>query len=107
VEFAKQLAAEIHQQFIAVVREGRGKRLKETPETFSGLIWSGQKSIELGLADGIGSLEYVAREVVKAEEIVDFTQKENIAEKFAKRFGASVGAAIAEYAVRVSPNLVQ
>jgi len=106
-EFAKQLAAEIHQQFIAVVREGRGKRLKETPDTFSGLIWSGQKSIELGLADGIGSLDYVAREVVKAEEIVDFTQKENIAEKFAKRFGASVGSAIAEYAVRVSPNILQ
>jgi len=105
VEFARQLAGEIHQQFIAVVREGRGKRLKETPETFSGLIWSGQKSIELGLADGIGSLDYVAREVVKAEEIVDYTQKENFAEKFAKRFGASVGAAIAEYAVRVSPNL--
>jgi len=107
VEFAKKLAEEIHQQFIAVVREGRGKRLKETPETFSGLIWSGQKSIELGLADGIGSLDYVAREVVKAEEIVDFSQKENIAEKLAKRFGASVGSAIAEYAVRVSPNILQ
>jgi protease-4 len=107
VEFAKQLAAEIHQQFIAVVREGRGKRLKETPETFSGLIWSGQKSIELGLTDGIGSLDYVAREVVKAEEIVDFTQKENFAEKFAKRFGASVGTAIAAYAVRVSPGVLQ
>ena len=107
VEFAKKLAEEIHQQFISVVREGRGKRLKETPETFSGLIWSGQKSIELGLVDGIGSLDYVAREVVKAEEIVDYTQKENFAEKFAKRFGASVGAAIAAYAVRVSPNLLQ
>src|SRR3954468_14665643 len=102
VEFAKKLAEEIHQQFIGVVREGRGKRLKETPELFSGLIWSGQKSIDLGLADGIGSLDYVAREVVKAEEIVDFTQKENFAEKVAKRFGASVGAAIAEYAVRAS-----
>src|SRR5712671_7039962 len=107
VEYAKQLAAEIHQQFIGVVREGRGKRLKETPETFSGLIWSGQKSIELGLADGIGSLDYVAREVVKAEEIVDYTQKENFAEKVAKRFGASVGAAIAEYAVRHSPELIR
>src|SRR5882672_4089236 len=103
-EFAKQLAAEIHQQFIGVVREGRGKRLKETPDTFSGLIWSGQKSVELGLADGIGSLEYVAREVVKAEEIVDFTQKENLAEKFAKRFGAGAASALAEFALRYSPG---
>src|SRR5436190_3056958 len=91
VEFAKKLAEEIHQQFIGVVREGRGKRLKETPETFSGLIWTGQKSVELGLADALGTLESVARDVVKAEEIVDFTQKENIAEEFGKRFGVSVG----------------
>jgi len=104
VEFAKKLAAEIHQQFIAVVREGRGKRLKETPDTFSGLIWSGEKSVELGLADAIGSLDYVAREVVKAEEIVDFTQKENLAEKFAKRFGAGAASALAEFALRYSPG---
>jgi protease-4 len=102
-EFAQKLADEIHQQFIAVVREGRGKRLKEGPDTFSGLIWSGEKSIELGLADGVGSLDYVAREVVKAEEIVDFTQKENLAEKFAKRFGAGAASAMAEFALRSSP----
>ena len=66
---------DIHQQFIGVVREGRGKRLKETPDIFSGLIWTGQKSIDLGLADGFGSLEYVAREVIKAEDIVDFTHQ--------------------------------
>ena len=106
-EFAQKLAAEIHQQFIAVVREGRGKRLKEAPETFSGLIWSGEKSIELGLADGVGSLDYVAREVVKAEEIVDFTQKENLAEKFAKRFGAGAASALAEFALRHSPGLLR
>jgi len=106
-EFAQKLAAEIHQQFIAVVREGRGKRLKEGPDTFSGLIWSGEKSIELGLADGVGSLDYVAREVVKAEEIVDFTQKENLAEKFAKRFGAGAAAALAEFALRYSPASVR
>jgi protease-4 len=103
-EFAQKLANEIHQQFIAVVREGRGKRLKEGPETFSGLIWTGEKSVELGLADGIGSLDYVAREVVKAEEIVDFTQKENLAEKFAKRFGAGAASALAEFAVRYAPG---
>jgi protease-4 len=106
-EFAQKLAGEIHQQFIAVVREGRGKRLKESPDTFSGLIWSGEKSVELGLADGIGSLDYVAREVVKAEEIVDFTQKENLAEKFAKRFGASAATALAEFALRHSPDLLR
>jgi protease-4 len=105
--YAKQLAEEIHQQFIAVVREGRGKRLKESPETFSGLIWSGEKSVQLGLADAIGSLDSVARDVIKAEEIVDYTQKENIAEKFAKRFGASVGTAIAEFALRASPALIR
>jgi protease-4 len=106
-EYAKKLADEIHQQFIAVVREGRDKRLKESPETFSGLIWSGQKSVELGLADGIGSLDYVAREVVKAEEIVDFTQRENFAEKFAKRFGAGAAGALAEFALRHSPDLLR
>jgi len=106
-EHAVQLANDIHQQFIGVVKEGRGKRLKDSQEIFSGLVWTGQKSVELGLADGIGSLEYVAREVVKAEEIVDFTQKENLAEKFAKRFGASVGTALAEFAVRYSPSLIR
>src|SRR4051812_19135669 len=106
-EFAQKLAGEIHQQFIAVVREGRGKRLKEAPDTFSGLIWSGEKSVELGLADGIGSLDYVAREVVKAEEIVDFTQKENLAEKFAKRFGAGAASALAEFALRYAPASVR
>jgi protease-4 len=105
-QYAVQLAKDIHQQFISVVREGRGKRLKETPETFSGLIWTGEKSIELGLADGLGTLDSVARDVVKAEDIVDFTQKESVMEKFAKRFGASVGAAIADYAVRASPSVL-
>ena len=106
-QYAVELAKDIHQQFIGVVREGRGKRLKETPETFSGLIWTGQKSIELGLADGLGSLDYVAREVVKAEDIVDFTQKEGVIEKFAKRFGASAATALAEFALRHSPDLIR
>jgi protease-4 len=87
---AKKMLAEIHEQFIDVVRKGRGKRLKETPEMFSGLIWVGQKSIELGLADALGSAEQVARDVIKAEDIVDFTPRENVAERFAKRFGASM-----------------
>lgn len=87
---AKTMLDEIHQQFIKVVREGRGKRLKETPEMFSGLLWIGQKSVDLGLADGLGSVDSVAREVIKAEEIVDFTPRENIAERVARRFGAAM-----------------
>jgi len=98
----KTLMADIHQQFIGVVKEGRGKRLKESPEIFSGLIWTGQKSVELGLADGFGSLESVARDVVKAEEIVDFTQKEGIAEKFARRFGAAAASTFVEALLRAS-----
>ena len=105
VEHARLLVKDIHQQFISVVREGRGKRLKETPDMFSGLIWTGQMSIELGLADGLGSLESVARDVVKAEDIVDYSQKENFAEKIARRFGASVASSLAEYALRASPGI--
>ena len=93
-EYAKQMITEIHQQFIDVVKQGRGKRLKETPDTFSGLVWNGQKGIEMGLADGFGSLESVARDVIKAEKIVDFTTKENFADRLAKRFGAGVASAI-------------
>jgi len=104
-QYALGLISDVHQQFIHVVREGRGKRLKETPDMFSGLIWTGQKSVELGLADGFGSLDYVAREVIKAEQVVDFTQKENIAEKFARRFGAGAAAAVIEFALRSAPGL--
>jgi protease-4 len=99
-QIAVELITEIHNQFIAAVKEGRGKRLKETPDMFSGLIWSGAKSVELGLADGLGGLDYVAREVVKAEDIVDYTQKDNLAEKFARRFGAGAMGALLEFSTR-------
>jgi len=99
-QIATDLINEIHGQFIAAVKEGRGKRLKETPDMFSGLIWSGAKSVELGLADGFGSVDYVAREVIKAENIVDYTQKANLAEKFARRFGAGAAGALLEFAAR-------
>ncbi len=88
---AQQMLNEIHQQFIAVVRAGRGKRLKETPDTFSGLYWSGAKAVEMGLADGLGSVESVARDVVKVEDIVDYTAHENLPERVLKKFGAAVG----------------
>lgn len=90
--FAQAMLNQIHQQFIAVVKEGRGERLKETPETFSGLFWNGQQAIELGLADQLGSLDFVAREVVKAEDIIDYTRRDNVAERLVKRFGAAMGA---------------
>jgi protease-4 len=99
-QIAVDLITEIHNQFIAAVKEGRGKRLKETPDMFSGLIWSGARSIELGLADGLGGLDYVAREVIKAEDIVDYTQKENIAEKFARRFGAGAMSSLLEFSAK-------
>lgn len=89
--FAQAMLDQIHKQFIDVVKAGRGARLKETPETFSGLFWSGQQAIELGLADQLGSLAFVAREIVKAEDIVDYTRRENVAERLVKRFGASIG----------------
>lgn len=85
--YVKQMLEEIHQQFITVVKKGRGKRLKETPDTFSGLVWNGQKGVEMGLADGFGSLESVARDVIKAEKVVDYTARENIADRLAKRLG--------------------
>ena len=90
--YTQALLDQIHQQFIAVVKQGRGSRLKVTPDTFSGLYWNGEEAVRLGLADKIGSLDYVAREVIKAEEIVDYTPRENVAERLAKRFGASIGA---------------
>jgi protease-4 len=93
-EFAEKMLAEIHRQFIDVVRQGRGKRLKETPELFSGLVWVGPKSIELGLADALGSVDSVARDVIKAEDVVDFTLRENIAERVARRFGAAMAEAL-------------
>ncbi len=82
---------EIHRQFIKIVRDGRGKRLKESPDLFSGLFWTGAQSIELGLADGFGSVDSVARDIVKAEDVVDYTEKQSIGERLAKRMGASMG----------------
>lgn len=88
---AQAMLDQIHSQFIDVVKKGRGERLKETPEMFSGLFWSGQQAVDLGLADSLGSLDGVAREVVKAPDVIDYTQRENVAERLVKRFGAAVG----------------
>lgn len=88
-QYAQSMLNEIHGQFIQAVRRGRSKRLKETPDMFSGLVWTGEQSIKLGLADAYGSADSVARDVIKAEDIVDFTPREGLAERFAKRLGAS------------------
>lgn len=95
-QHAQTMLDAIHEQFVKIVREGRGERLKEkeNPDIFSGLMWTGLKSIELGLADGVGSVEYVAREIIKAEDLVDYTPRENIAERVAKRFGATLADAL-------------
>lgn len=89
-DHAQTMLNDIHQQFITAVRKGRGARLKETPETFSGLMWAGDKSVEMGLADGLGSLESVARDVVQTETIRDYTRRPSFAERFSRQFGADM-----------------
>jgi protease-4 len=89
--YAQAMIDQVHQQFIKVVKDGRGQRLKESNDTFSGLFWNGEEAVRQGLADKFGNLDYVAREIIKAEEVVDYTPKENVAERLVKRFGASIG----------------
>ena len=87
----KRLLDDIHQQFIEVVRQGRGERLKEIPELFSGYVWTGEQAVELGLVDELGSAGYVAREVAGAETIVDYTPKEDLLQRIGKKFGTALG----------------
>ncbi|WP_175104908.1 S49 family peptidase [Pararobbsia alpina] len=107
-EHAQKMLDQIHEQFIAAVKQGRGSRLKDpnNPDLFSGLFWTGQQSVELGLADAFGDTDYVARNVIKAENIVDYTVKSNFADRLASRFGASIGdaamKALANFGVRAS-----
>ena len=97
-QYAQKMLDQIHQQFIAVVREGRGKRLKETPDTFSGLIWTGAEGVKMGLADGYGSVRSVARDVIKAKTIVDYTVHESFADRMARKFGAGVASVFPGFA---------
>jgi protease-4 len=99
-DYALGMLGDIHQQFIAAVKRGRGKRLQDDPALFSGLVWTGQKAVELGLADGYGSVDSVAREVIKAERIVDYTEKANPLERIAKRVGAAAARSFAEFSLR-------
>lgn len=98
---AQSMLNEVHQQFINTVKQGRGSRLKETPDIFSGLFWSGEKSIQLGLADGLGSVNSVARDIIKEENVVDFTVTEGLADRFAKRLGASMSSALVKTGLKL------
>jgi protease IV len=100
VEMVQTMLNEIHQQFIAVVKAGRGDRLKDSPDLFSGRVWNGEQAVKMGLADGFGTVDTVAREVFKAPNILDYTMKENFAERVAKRFGAEMGSAAGKALVR-------
>ena len=104
-EYALSMLDDIHRQFIDVVKQGRGKRLKDDPELFSGLVWTGRKAVELGLADDYGSVESVARDVIKAENIVDYTEKANPLERIAKRVGAAAAESLANFAMRENLRL--
>jgi protease-4 len=93
---AQKLLDEIHIQFIDAVKVGRGDRIGTSTEIFSGLVWSGARSVELGLADGLGSVNQVAREVIGAERIVDFSRREDFADKLARRLGAEGARSLSE-----------
>ncbi len=97
--YTQAMLDEIHQQFIDAVKAGRGKRLHASPEVFSGLFWSGSKAISLGLADAIGTVDTVARDVLKAEELIDYTVREGLSDRVLKKFGAAVGESMARTVV--------
>ncbi|HHJ15325.1 MAG TPA: signal peptide peptidase SppA [Gammaproteobacteria bacterium] len=96
VQQVQNLLNDIHDQFIDVVRTGRGERLKEDENLFSGYVWTGEQAIDLGLVDELGSAGYVAREVIGEETIVDYTVSEDWLTKFGKRFGTALGRGMGE-----------
>jgi protease-4 len=104
-KYAQALLDHIHQQFIDAVRQGRGKSLKETQDMFSGLFWTGDEAVKLGLVDSLGDTGYVAREVIGAEEIVDFTYRENVFDRFARRLGTAMGETLGAEILGHSPVL--
>lgn len=102
---AQEILDRVHQQFIERVRQARGKRLKETKDMFSGLFWTGEEALKLGLVDEIGNTGYVAREVIGAEDIVDFTQHEGVLDRFARRIGTTMASTLATEIVGHTPTL--
>ncbi len=91
VAYAKEMLGKIHEQFITVVKQGRGDRLKKDSRLFTGLIFVGQDAIELGLADAYGTVRSVAEDEIKSKEVVDYTEKENLGDRLLKKFGTAVG----------------
>lgn len=89
----------IHKQFIAAVRQGRGNRLKETPDMFSGLFWTGEQAVSLGLADGFATVDEVARDVIKAEPVIDYTANPSPLDNALKKLGVSAGTSLAQHAM--------
>lgn len=94
VKHIKKMLDNIHEQFINTVKKGRGDKLADDPRLFSGLIWTGEESLELGLIDGLGSSSYVAREVIQAENIVNYTPKPDFFERFTRQFGTAMGKSV-------------
>ena len=91
-EALQEMINEVHQQFIDVVKQGRGDRLKPNPDLYTGMVWNGARSVELGIADELGTINHVAKDVIGEKEMIDYSQTDNVAERIAKRFGASFGA---------------
>ncbi|MDH5784932.1 MAG: signal peptide peptidase SppA [Chromatiales bacterium] len=96
VKHVKSLLNDIHHHFIEAVKEGRGERLKSDKNLFTGMFWTGSQSIELGLADAIGDVDYVAREVIQVEDVVDYSPKPDFLKRFADRLGASMANVLAD-----------
>ena len=96
VKHVKVLLENIHQQFIDAVKEGRGDRLDESSDLFTGLVWTGDESVPMGLADKIGSSSYVAREVIGAEDIVEFTEKPDFFQRLSDRIGVAMAKGMSE-----------
>lgn len=96
VQHVKTLLADIHQQFITTVKEGRGERLKDSPNLFSGLIWTGEQAVDMGLVDELASSSFVAREVIGAETLVDYTPQPDLLERVSKRFGVALGRGVGQ-----------
>jgi protease IV len=100
--YVQSLLNQVHQQFINAVKTGRGDRLKENPDMFSGLVWTGEEGVKLGLVDAVGNQDYVAKELIGAEKRVDFSRQEHLLDKIADKLGASFGHAIGSMVQGVS-----
>ncbi|MEQ1531281.1 MAG: S49 family peptidase [Methylococcales bacterium] len=101
-QYMQGLLNQVHQQFIGAVKAGRGDRLKETPDMFSGLVWTGEEGIKLGVADAYGNDDYVAKEIIGAKTMVDFTHQERLFDRIAGKIGSSFGHTIAGLAQNFS-----